>query len=107
MKNKHWNNFIFGILPYLRTTRVAAGMLLPLLLLFACARAGVAQTITTLHINEVESNGGLPDDWVEFTNTGASTIDISGWKMLDNDDTHPFYVFPSGSTISPGGYLVV
>jgi hypothetical protein len=27
--------------------------------------------------------------------------------MLDNDNTHAFYVFPAGSTITPGGYLVV
>src|SRR6185295_20379 len=65
-----------------------------------------AQSGTTVHINEVESNGGTPDDWFELYNTGASTVDVSGWKMKDNDDTHPFFVFPSGSTIAPGGYLV-
>src|SRR5204862_474332 len=33
----------------------------------------------------------------------------SGWKMLDNDDTHipVSYVFPAGSIIAAGAYLVV
>jgi hypothetical protein len=66
-----------------------------------------AQTVTTLHINEIESNGGVPDDWFELVNVGPTTIDISGWKMLDNDDTHAPYVFPSGTTIAAGAYLVV
>jgi hypothetical protein len=93
MKNNHRKNLVFTFLP--------------LVLLFACASVALAQ-ITTLHINEVESNGGVPDDWIEFTNSGTSTIDISGWKVLDNDNaTHAFYVFPTGSTIPPKGFLVV
>jgi hypothetical protein len=75
-------------------------------LLFVSGTAS-AQAITTLHLNEVESNGGVPDDWFELVNAGPTAIDISGWKMLDNDDTHTPYVFPSGTTMAPGGYLVV
>ncbi len=63
--------------------------------------------ITTVKINEVESNEGTPGDWFELINTGATPIDITGWKMLDNDDSKTAYVFPSGSTIAAGGYLVV
>ncbi|MGE3472575.1 MAG: lamin tail domain-containing protein [Vicinamibacterales bacterium] len=63
--------------------------------------------VTTLHINEVESNGGTPGDWFELVNVGALAVDLAGWSMLDNDDTHQRYVFPAGSTIAPGGYLVV
>jgi len=66
-----------------------------------------AAPITTVKLNEVESNGGTPGDWFELVNTGSTTVDISGWKMIDNDDTHAFFTFPSGSTIAPGGYLVV
>jgi hypothetical protein len=61
----------------------------------------------TVHINEVESNGGAPGDWVELINTGANTVDISGWRFLDNDDTHIAYILPPGSTISAGSYLVL
>ena len=58
--------------------------------------------VTTVHINEVESNGGVPGDWFELVNTGATTVDLSGWQMLDNDDTHAVYVFPAGTTVRPG-----
>ena len=63
--------------------------------------------ITTLRINEVESQGGVPGDWFELVNVGATAIDLTGWRMLDNDNTHVPYAFPAGTTIAPGGYLAV
>ncbi len=71
------------------------------------ANACGAALITTVKINEVESNGGTPGDWFELINTGTTTVDITGWKMIDNDDTHVKYTLPAGSTIAPGGYLVI
>jgi hypothetical protein len=61
----------------------------------------------SVKINEVESNGGTPGDWVELVNTGSSAVDLTGWSMLDNDDTHTAVPLPPGSTIAPGGYFVV
>src|SRR5581483_6531476 len=58
-----------------------------------------------LVINEVESNGDPVGDWVELTNSGTATADISGWKLLDNDDTHPFVVVPAGTMLAPGGFF--
>ncbi|MEO5926361.1 MAG: lamin tail domain-containing protein [Bryobacteraceae bacterium] len=66
----------------------------------AAATAGVT-------INEVESNGGTPGDWFELLNTGATAVNLSGWKMLDTDDTHTAYTFPTGTSLAPGAYLVV
>jgi hypothetical protein len=63
--------------------------------------------VTTVRINEVESSGGTPGDWVELINTGVNVVDISGWRFLDNDDAHTPYVLPSGSMIAPGGYLIL
>ena len=57
----------------------------------------------TVKINEVESSGGVPGDWVELINTGSSPTDISGWVFRDNDDTHT-YTIPGGTTIAAGGY---
>ncbi len=59
-----------------------------------------------IKINEVESNGGTPDDWVELYNAGSAPIDISGYIFKDNDDTHS-YVLPVGSIVAPGAYLVM
>ena len=60
----------------------------------------------TVVINEVESNGGVPGDWVELYNTGSSSVDLSGWIFKDNDDTHA-YVIPAGTTIAPGANVVL
>jgi hypothetical protein len=62
-----------------------------------------------LHVvlNEVESSGGVPGDWVELFNAGAAPADVSGWKLLDNDDAHTAYVLPAGTTIAPGGSLLI
>jgi hypothetical protein len=59
-----------------------------------------------VHINEVESNGGVPGDWVEIVNVGATPVDLSGWSVLDNDDTHTAVPFPAGTTVSAGGYFI-
>lgn len=57
-------------------------------------------------INEVESNGGTPGDWVELINTGPATVDLAGYVVKDNDDTHA-YTLPAGSTVAPGGFLII
>jgi hypothetical protein len=59
-----------------------------------------------IRINEVESSGGVPGDWVELYNPGTSSVDASGWIFRDNNDATG-YVLPAGSTIAAGGYLVL
>lgn len=58
-------------------------------------------------INEIESSGGVPGDWVELYNAGTGDADVSGWRLLDADDTHAPSVIAAGTVIAPGGYLVV
>ena len=64
---------------------------------------------STVRINEVESNGGTPGDWVELVNVGASTADISGWLFRDNDPARVSApaVIPAGTLLPPGGYYVL
>jgi hypothetical protein len=57
-------------------------------------------------INEVESSGGVPGDWVELVNTGLSPVDVSGFVFRDNDDTHAA-TLPANTIIPPGGYFVI
>lgn len=57
-------------------------------------------------INEVESNGGTPGDWVELKNNGTDVADVSGWVFKDNNDSNA-YAIPDGTTIPAGGYLVL
>ncbi len=73
------------------------------------ADAGLDATtplLTTVKINEVESNGGSPGDWIEIINNGTTTVDLAGFTVRDNDDTHN-YLLASGTTLAPGAYLVI
>jgi Lamin Tail Domain len=68
---------------------------------------GVTNDCTSLiRINEIESSGGTPGDWVELYNPGPSLSDVSGWMLKDNDDTHA-YTIPAGTVVPAGGYLVL
>lgn len=64
---------------------------------------------STIVVNEImynssdESNSG---DWVELFNAAGYDIDLSGWTVKDDDDTHE-YIFPEGSELKSGEYLVV
>ena len=59
-----------------------------------------------VRINEVESDGGSPDDWVELVNPTDSALDVSGIVVKDDDDTHG-YAIPAGTSIAAGEYLVI
>ncbi|MFZ6991571.1 lamin tail domain-containing protein [Curtobacterium sp. RRHDQ66] len=59
-----------------------------------------------VRINEVESQDGVPGDWVELTNTGTTSIDLGGYVFTDDDDTHG-YSIPAGTTLAAGGFTVL
>jgi hypothetical protein len=60
-----------------------------------------------IKINEVESNGGTPGDWVELFNPTSAAVDISGWGFRDNDASHVIYKIPANTSIPAGGYYVI
>lgn len=49
---------------------------------------------------------GLCTDWVELWNTSAEAVDISGYILSDNASVDK-YVFPEGTVLPAGGYIVV
>lgn len=51
-------------------------------------------------------HAGTYPDWLELYNRGTNTVDISNWSLTDNSNPRKF-VFPQGTTIPAGGYLVV
>ena len=57
-------------------------------------------------INEVESSGGQPGDWIELKNVGDAEADLSGWIVKDNDDSHA-YTIPAGTKLPAGEFLVL
>jgi hypothetical protein len=69
--------------------------------------AAAGDPLTDIKINEVESSGGTPGDWVELRNNAGTATDVGGLKFKDADDAHTFYEIPAGTTIPAGGYLVL
>jgi hypothetical protein len=69
-----------------------------------------AAAIRGVAFNELSATGG---DWVELYNTTSSPVDLGGTKLADNeaDASAPRVAralqFAPGTTIAPGGYLVV
>src|SRR4051812_43254145 len=61
---------------------------------------------TDIVINEVESQDGYPDDWVELTNTGAAGVDISGWVVKDSTNNVRGTV-AAATTLAPGAFYVI
>jgi hypothetical protein len=59
-----------------------------------------------IRINEIKSNGDAPGGWVEFLNTTAVAVDMSGWTLTDQNVFHSA-LLPAGTTIPAHGYLVV
>lgn len=60
-------------------------------------------------INEINYNSAVGNDagdWVELYNWGSADIDISGWILKDDDDSHKF-VFPENTILESNGFLVV
>jgi hypothetical protein len=53
------------------------------------------------------NHGGTLPDIIELYNDGQGTADLSGMSLTDNADLPTKYVFPVGTTIPQGGYLVV
>lgn len=46
------------------------------------------------------------DEYIEFLNTGATSLDISGVQLWD-PGTGSWFTFPTGSVLAPGGYAIV
>ena len=61
-----------------------------------------------LVINEINYNSAddrNAPDWIEIHNPGETTIDLSGWEVKDNNDTHSF-VFPNTLVIYGEDFIV-
>jgi hypothetical protein len=55
-----------------------------------------------IRINEVVTTGNVNDS-IELYNKGATTVDLSGWILRDENDSSK-YKIASGVTLPPGGF---
>ncbi len=71
------------------------------------------ETFSKIVINEImynpPSSQGDDDfyEWIELYNNTTDTIDISGWYILDDQDSHTPYTFPAETKIFPNEYIIV
>ncbi|MDQ1204378.1 lamin tail domain-containing protein [Microbacterium sp. SORGH_AS_0862] len=82
----------------------AAGALAATVLIAAPSAAVAAEA--SIRINEVESDGGTPGDWIEFFNAGSTAVELDGWSVKDNKDEN-VWVIPTGTSLAPGAFLVI
>lgn len=74
----------------------------------AAATKGAANACgVPVAINEVESNGGSPDDWIELVNRSNAEISVAGLVVTDSEITKNRYTIPAGTTIAAKGHLVL
>ena len=52
------------------------------------------------------ANGSSPD-WIEIENTGDSACDLSGIGLSDGDKNRYKFVFPDGTRLGAGEYLII
>ncbi len=72
-------------------------------------------TSTDIKINEVMSSNlititdedGDYSDWIEITNKSDAPVDISGYALSDDESAPRDWLFPDGTIINPGEYLLV
>ena len=57
--------------------------------------------ITEIYFDPI--SGDDRDEWLELHNPGAAPVDLSGWRFADGIG----FQFPVGTTLPPGGWLVV
>ena len=72
------------------TIQVRAGGVLSNAVTIATATGDACPATPAIRINEVESNGGTPGDWVELYNPGPGPANLAGFVFKDNDDTHSY-----------------
>ncbi len=67
------------------------------------ALAGVDSVVTfnEVHYHPTAAQGA--GEWIELKNQNSTDVDLSGWRLDGGVD----YVFPAGTTIGGGQYLVV
>ena len=80
---------------------------------YAAYLAAAGQGHGTLRLSEVMSAeklisapNGQPCDWIEVTNAGTESVDISGMHLSDREGEGR-YAFPAGTVLAPGDYVVV
>lgn len=47
------------------------------------------------------------EEWIELYNNHVEAVDISGWKLVDNNGSGSTYTIPASTVLNPGDYFTV
>ncbi len=61
--------------------------------------------ISEIYYDVATNRGGIDDEWVELYNFGDDSVDISGWKIGDNDGQ--LDILPENTVLSSGSFLLI
>lgn len=87
---------------------LAVGLVAPLLPLLGATAASADPAIVITEVwSGGSSNGTYAADWFELSNTSASAVDITGWKVDDNSNLFANAATLAGVTSIPAGKSVV
>lgn len=87
--------------------RLAVGVALTLALLSGSARAQVIISEIMYNPAGSDTGTGFNKEWFELYNTGSTAVDLTGWAVGDSQDNNWASAFPFGTSLAPGGVLVV
>lgn len=97
-------------------TSVNSARLAPFTPGFANSVAAILPAFDPVWLNEVQAdnltgpldNAGQREPWIELFNSGASSIDLSGYYLANNYNSNlTQWPFPPGSSIAPGEFKVI
>lgn len=84
-----------------------AGLAATAALLFVAGPSSAAIVITEVHPTGSSNSTTYEADWFELTNTGASAVDITGWRVDDDSNNFANALLLNGVTsINPGQSVV-
>lgn len=90
-----------------RDWRITLGAFFLLLAVSGSARAQVIISEIMYNPAGSDTGTGFNKEWIELYNTGAAAVDLTGWAVGDSQDNNWASPFPLGTSIAPGGVLVV
>lgn len=62
--------------------------------------------VSTIHADAAgNDHENLNEEYIELTNEGGPTVDMSGWTL--SDEANHVYTFPSGFTLEPGDTVTI
>lgn len=68
--------------------------------------AAQANSLLITEVNYHSDSANTTGDWFELYNAGSASINLSGYRLRDQNQLNLF-IFPNGISVPAGGYLVV